>query len=40
LLKKEKSNKEENKNKNKNNVADTDNNVIQASFADFEAFAR
>jgi hypothetical protein len=37
---KNKSNKEKDKDKNKDNVTNTDNNVIQASFADFKAFAR
>jgi hypothetical protein len=38
LSKKDKSDKEEDKDKDENNVADADNNVIQAPLADFEAF--
>jgi hypothetical protein len=39
LPKEDKSDKEDD-DKDKDNVADADNNVIQASLADFEAFAR
>jgi hypothetical protein len=40
LPKKDKSDKEKNKDKNKDNVANTNNNAIQAPFTDFKAFAR